>query len=85
LTGEPRYRVILRPVPTARRHWVTESPRLKEALDDLRAELGTEQLPFEEIIVRGAGLKLAELRGESDASVQRLHNLADRIRAAGER
>jgi hypothetical protein len=49
-----------------RRLWVTETPPVKEALDELRAVLGTDQLPFEEIVIRGAAIKIAELREEDD-------------------
>ena len=37
---------------------------MKEALDELRAELGVDDLPFEEILIRGAAIKLAELGEE---------------------
>jgi hypothetical protein len=72
-------------VPAARRrHWVTETPPVKEALDELRAELGTDSLPFDEVIVRGASVKLAELRGDGDEKVERLRHRADQIRADSE-
>jgi hypothetical protein len=49
---------------------VTETPPVKEALDELREVLGVDDLPFEEIIIRGAAIKVAELREEDvdDAS-----------------
>jgi hypothetical protein len=50
-------------MPTSpRRLWVTETPPVKEALDELREALGGPEIPFEEVLIRGAKIKLAELR-----------------------
>jgi hypothetical protein len=62
LTGEASHRASLGRMPTSpRRLWVTETPPVKEALDELREALGPE-IPFEEVLIRGAKIKLAELR-----------------------
>jgi hypothetical protein len=74
--------VTLGQVPTAhRRHAVTETPPVREALDELRAELGTDRVPMGELVILGARARTAELRGEREGGSARLRSLADRIRA----
>jgi hypothetical protein len=65
---------------TRRRHAITETAPVQEALDELRAELGNERVPLGEIVILGAHAKVAELRGEKDEKSVRLRRLADRIR-----
>ena len=53
---------------------------MQEALDELRAELGSERVPLGELVILGANVKLAELRAERDDRTARRRRLADRIR-----
>ncbi len=58
-----RHRCYSEPVPTKRRrHAITETPPVQEALDELREELGDEQLQLSELVILGAREKLALLR-----------------------
>lgn len=53
-------------MPTSHpRHTITETPRVREALDELRTALGRERVDFAELTVLGARAKLRELRKES--------------------
>jgi hypothetical protein len=65
---------------TRRRHAITETPPVQEALDELRAELGSDKVPMGDLVVLGARAKLAELRAERDDKLARRQRLADRIR-----
>jgi hypothetical protein len=65
---------------TRRRHAITETPPVQEALDELRAELGDDKVPMGELVVLGAQAKLAELRAEREDKAMRRKRLADRIR-----
>lgn len=72
----------LRVMPTNhRRHAVTETPRVQAALDELRRELGTDRVELGELVVLGAGAKLASLRATRTDTVKRRARLADRVRA----
>ncbi len=62
-----------------RRHAITETPRVKEALDPLRAHTD-ERLDLAELIVLGAEAKLAKLRLAQEEDDASLHALADKIR-----
>lgn len=53
---------------------------MQEALDELRAELGSERVPMGEIVVLGARAKLAELRADRDEKAMLRKRLADRVR-----
>jgi hypothetical protein len=69
-------------VPTTRRrHAITETPPVQEALDNLRAVMGIDRLPLSEILILGAETRLAELREEEASKSDRVRRLADRIRA----
>ena len=53
-------------MPTSHpRHTITETPRVSEALDELRAALGRERIDFAELTILGARAKLGELRKDS--------------------
>jgi hypothetical protein len=55
-------------VPTSHpRHTITETPAVREVLDELRAALGRQRIDFGELAVLGARAKLHELRNESPA------------------
>jgi hypothetical protein len=66
---------------TRRRHAITETPPVQEALDELRAELGTDRVPLGELVVLGARERVRELRAERDDRLARRRRLTDRIRA----
>lgn len=73
--------VTLRVVPTnRRRHAITETPPVKEALDELRGELGSERLQLGELVILGAREKLAQVRGQREAVAKRRRRLAERVR-----
>lgn len=69
-------------MPTTRpRHTVTETPPVREALDELRSKLGEgEQIDFGELVVLGARLKARRLRAEDDSARAARKRLADMIR-----
>lgn len=69
-------------MPTKRpRHAITETPRVQAALDELRRELGTDRVPLGELVVLGAGAKVAALRAEREGDAAKRRHLADRLRA----
>jgi hypothetical protein len=65
---------------TRRRHAITETPPVQEALDELRAELGTDQVPLGDLVIVGAQTRVAELRAERDEKAALRKRAADRIR-----
>jgi hypothetical protein len=68
-------------VPTKhRRHAITETPPVREALDQLRAELDSDRLELGELVILGAREKLAQLRAAHDLTSARRRALADRVR-----
>jgi hypothetical protein len=68
-------------VPTKhKRHAITETPRVKQALDPLRAQLTGERLDLAELVVIGAETKLARVRTEQDDRAAGRKRLADMIR-----
>jgi hypothetical protein len=69
-------------VPTSRRrHAITETPPVEAALDELRRELGTDRVELGELVILGAGVKLAAIRAERDGGAAARRRLADRVRA----
>jgi hypothetical protein len=69
-------------MPTARpRHTITETPPVREALDELRRELGGERIEFPDLVIRGAHARLRELRGRRSADDRKLAVLVDAIEA----
>jgi len=76
-----RHQCYTFPMPTTRRrHAVTETPPVQAALDELRRELGTDRVELGELVVLGAGAKLATLRAERDDGAALRRRLADRVR-----
>ena len=68
-------------MPTKRRrHAITETPAVQAALDELRQELGKDDVELAELVVLGAREKLERLRAVDDRVALR-RQLADRIRA----
>lgn len=65
---------------TRRRHAVTETPPVQEALDELRAELGSDKVPMGELVILGARAKVAEMRAEREDIMRRRRRLAERVR-----
>jgi hypothetical protein len=69
-------------VPTKRRrHAITETEPVQAALDELRRELGFDRVELGELVVLGAGVKLAALRAQDSNDAQLRRRLADRVRA----
>jgi hypothetical protein len=72
----------LKPVPTKRRrHAITETPRVEAALDELRQELGHDNVELGELVVLGASVKLDAIRSERDGDAMKRRRLADRVRS----
>lgn len=56
-------------MPTTRpRHTITETPPVQEALDRLRAQVGSQKIDYAELLVLGAEEKARRLERESDAA-----------------
>lgn len=53
---------------------------MQAALDELRAELGDERVELGELVILGAGTKLAELRTQREDVIAARRRLADRVR-----
>ena len=69
-------------MPTKRRrHAITETPPVQEALDELRAELGEERVQLGELVVLGAREKLARLHAERGDLAERRRQLAELVRS----
>ena len=69
-------------MPTKRRrHAITETPPVQAALDELRAALGQDRVELGELVVLGAGAKLAALRAEREGESALRRRLADRVRS----
>jgi hypothetical protein len=69
-------------MPTQRRrHAITETPPVQEALDELRAELGdTARIEFGELVILGAHQKVAQLRAIRYDTTSRRRQLGERVR-----
>ncbi len=66
---------------TLPRHTITETPPLREALDELRAKLGEgERIDFGELVVLGAQVKARRLRTDDAAARAARERLAEMIR-----
>ena len=53
---------------------------MREALDELRGELGHQRVELGELVILGANAKLAQLREERANVTERRKDLAERIR-----
>jgi hypothetical protein len=68
-------------VPTKRRrHAITETPPVEEALDELRKELGSDRVDLGELVILGARERLTRVRSERNRDAERLKDLAERVR-----
>jgi len=69
-------------VPTARpRHTITETPPVKEALDELRSKLGEgEGVDFAELVTLGAEVKVRRLVDRSEDARRARREVAEWIR-----
>jgi hypothetical protein len=64
-----------------RRHAITETPRVKAALDEVRAELAEgERLDLAELVVLGAETRVTRMRLERAREDSGLKALAERVR-----
>jgi hypothetical protein len=64
-----------------RRHAITETPPVQEALDELRQELGdTARIELSELVILGARQKVSQLRATRNDTTSRRRQLAERIR-----
>jgi hypothetical protein len=67
-------------MPTTRpRHSITETPPVQEALDRLRARMGTQRLDFAELVMLGAREKERQLLRDDEAAREARERLAARI------
>ncbi len=67
-------------MPTKRRrHAITETPPVEEALKELRDELNGERVDLGELVILGAREKLAGLRAEEGRNAKLRRELADAI------
>lgn len=62
---------------------ITETPPVKEALDELRSELGDDRIELPELVIRGAREKTRELQGRSRSVRDARIRLAQAIREGG--
>ena len=73
--------VTLSIMPTnRRRHAITETVPVQAALDELRRELGGDQVELAELVILGAHAKVARLRSGRGAQQALRERLAQRIR-----
>jgi adenine-specific DNA methylase len=69
-------------MPTKRRrHAITETLPVQAALDELRQELGTDDVQLQELVILGAREKLARARAERNDTLTLRRRLANRIRS----
>lgn len=52
-------------------------------MDELRREMGTDRVELGELVVLGAGAKLAAIRAQRDGDAALRRRLADRVRSRG--
>lgn len=60
---------------------ITETPPVKEALDELRQAQGGEKIELPDLVIRGAREKLRELRAGSETAQRARLEIAEWIRA----
>ena len=76
-----RHRCYTAHIPTKRpRHAITETEPVREALDELRDELGEGKIELSELVILGAREKATRLRAERVDVAARRRRLAERIR-----
>lgn len=64
-------------MPTTRpRHTITETPPVQEALDRLRAQMGSQKLDIAELVVLGAAEKERRMQRDSEAAREARERLA---------
>jgi hypothetical protein len=69
-------------MPTKRRrHMITETPPVEEALEELRVALGNDRVDFAELVMIGARAKARDLRGDGIAGRRARSRLAESVRA----
>jgi hypothetical protein len=67
-------------MPTTRpRHTITETPPVKEALDELRAKLSGQPIDFAELVVLGARAKARRLPDDGEKARKAREDLAEMI------
>jgi hypothetical protein len=70
------------PMPTTRpRHTITETPPVREALDELRAKLNGDRIDFSELVILGARAKARWLPDDGDKARKASKVLAEWIRS----
>jgi hypothetical protein len=71
-----RHGATLDAMPTSRpRHTITETPPVQEALDRLRAQIGSQKIDYAELLVLGAEEKARRLERESEAVDEAIERL----------
>ena len=81
-TARCRSGVTLKVVPTTRRrHAITETPAVQAALDELRAQLGSDGVDMADLVIRGAREKVAEARAADEGLVRAREKLAQWVLA----
>ncbi len=64
-----------------RRHAITETPEVKEALEALRADLHEDRIDLAELVIMGAEAKLARARSEDERRRALREDLVRRLRS----
>ena len=64
-----------------RRRAITETPSVQAALEELQNELGSDRIELGELVVLGAGARLAALRAEREGGEELRGHLAARVRS----
>jgi hypothetical protein len=68
-------------VPTSLpRHTITETRPVREALDELRARLGSGRVDYSELVVLGAQTKLRQLPDDAERAQEAAQRLAEMVR-----
>jgi hypothetical protein len=68
-------------MPTAHpRHTITETPPVREALDELRARLDGGRIDYAELVVLGARVKARQLPADARAAPEAAQRLAEMVR-----
>jgi hypothetical protein len=68
-------------VPTTHpRHTITETPPVREALEELRARLPDGRIDYAELVVLGARMKTRQLPDDAKAAHEASQRLAEMVR-----